>query len=307
MKEKEIIDFIKKNIMSESENVIVGIGDDTAVVKYTKNDYLLLTVDSVVENVHFKLNQATYYQIGKKAIAVNLSDIAAMGGIPLYALISIGLPKSEKRVIEELLKGFKYMVKKYKFEIIGGNLTKSDILFIDVCMVGKVEKKFLKLRSGAKAGDLIYTTGTLGGSQIKKHLNIKPKIAESRYLVKNFPISAMIDISDGLSSDLITIAKESNVGFKIFFDKIPISNETKKISQTKKEEIFHVLNDGEDYELLFTISKKYKNKIPQKIKKTKIILIGEITKEKTYIGIYKNKEIKLTSSGYDHFVKKNNR
>ncbi|HRR95849.1 MAG TPA: thiamine-phosphate kinase [Candidatus Ratteibacteria bacterium] len=301
MKEKEIIEFIRKSVITRSKNIIAGIGDDTAVVKYTKNDYLLLTIDSIVENVHFKLNQATYYQIGKKAIAVNLSDIAAMGGIPLYILISIGLPEGEKETIGNLLNGFKYMAKRYKFEIIGGNLTKSNILFIDVCAVGKVEKKYLKLRNGAKEGDLIYVTGNLGASQIKKHLNIKPRIEESRFLVKNFPISAMIDISDGLSSDLITLSKESNVGFNIFLEKIPLSNEVKKISKTKEEEILHALNDGEDYELLFTIPEKYKNNIPEKINKTKITLIGEITKDREYKGIYKNREINITASGFDHF------
>ncbi len=301
MKEKEIIEFIKKNIKIKNKNVAVGIGDDTAVIKYKKDEYFLITVDSIVENVHFIMEKATYYQIGKKAIAVNLSDIAAMGGIPLYAVISAGIPEGKEKIIKQLLNGFKFMSEKYRFDIVGGNLTKSNILFIDVCIVGKVEKKYLKLRSGAKPGELIYTTGTLGGSQMKKHLNIKPRIEESRFLVKNFPVSSMIDISDGLSSDLITLAKESKVGFKIFLDKIPVSGDAKKISKTKEEAIFHALNDGEDYELIFTVPEKFKDKIPSRYKTTKISLIGEITRVKRYTGIYKNKKIKIMPSGFDHF------
>ncbi len=301
MKEKEIIEFIKKNIKIKNKDVFAGIGDDTAVIKYKKDEYFLITVDSIVENVHFTTEKATYYQIGKKAIAVNLSDIASMGGIPLYAVISAGIPEGKEKIIKQLLNGFKFMAEKYRFDIVGGNLTKSNVLFIDVCIVGKVEKKYLKLRSGAKPGELIYITGTLGGSQIKKHLNIKPRIEEGRFLVKNFPVSSMIDISDGLSSDLITLAKESKVGFKIFLDKIPVSSEAKKISKTEKEAIFHALNDGEDYELVFTVPEKFRNKIPSRYKTTKISLIGEITKVKRYTGIYKNKKIKIMPSGFDHF------
>jgi len=301
MKEKEIIEFIKKNIKIKNKDVFAGIGDDTAVIKYKKDEYFLITVDSIVENVHFTTEKATYYQIGKKAIAVNLSDIASMGGIPLYAVISAGIPEGKEKIIKQLLNGFKFMAEKYRFDIVGGNLTKSNVLFIDVCIVGKVEKKYLKLRSGAKPGELIYTTGTLGASQIKKHLNIKPRIEESRFLVKNFPVSSMIDISDGLSSDLITLAKESKVGFKIFLDKIPVSSEAKKISKTEKEAIFHALNDGEDYELVFTVPEKFRNKIPEKINSTKITYIGEITKKIQYTGIYRKEKIKITPSGYDHF------
>lgn len=301
MKEKEIIEFIRKGIKNKREDIVAGIGDDTAVVEYNKDEFLLLTIDSLVENVHFRIPEFTYYQIGKKAMAVNLSDIASMGGKPLYALISTGIPDSNKKIISELVRGFKYMSKKYNFDIIGGNITKSKFLFIDICLVGKVEKKYLKLRSGAKPGDLIYTTGTLGASQIKKQFNITPRIKEARYLVKKFPVSSMIDISDGLSSDLITLAKESKVGFKIFLEKIPVSNEAKKISKSEEEVITHTLNDGEDYELLFTIPKKYRDRIPSKINSTKITLIGEIRKEKKYTGIYRNKKIKITSSGYDHF------
>ena len=270
MKEKEIIEFIRKKVKKRKEDVIVGIGDDTAVLQYTDEEYLLLTVDCIVENVHFKIPDFTYYQIGKKAMAVNLSDIASMGGIPLYAVVSTGIPEGSKKIVSEILSGIEEMSEKYEFEIVGGNLTKSEILFIDICIVGKVEKKYLKLRKGAKPGDLIYVTGYLGASQVKKQLDIEPRIKEARYLVKNFPVSSMIDISDGFSSDLITLAKESKVGFKIFLDKIPVSDDAKKISKTNKEAIFHALNDGEDYELIFTLPEKYKDKIPEKINSTKI-------------------------------------
>ena len=239
-----------------------------------------------------------------------------------HALISEEINQAIQGVVErgwfilgEELKKFeeefsKYIGTKYGVGVNSG----SDALFLALNALGvgegdeviTVSHTFIStvdaiVRNGAKPGELIYTTGTLGASQMKKHLNIKPRIEESRFLVKNFPVSSMIDISDGLSSDLITLAKESKVGFKIFLDKIPVSSEAKKISKTEKEAIFHALNDGEDYELVFTVPEKFRNKIPEKINSTKITYIGEITKKIQYTGIYRKEKIKITPSGYDHF------
>jgi len=301
MKEEQIIQLIQKSLPAKNKDVVVGIGDDTAVIKYDKNNYLLFTTDSIVENVHFKKTQTTFYQIGKKAIAVNLSDIAAMGGIPTYALVSVGLPEGKKEIINGILRGMKKLSDKYKFDIVGGNLTKSPFLFIDVFMAGKVEKKYLKLRNGAKPGDSIYVTGSLGGSQIKKHLNLIPRIEEAKTLVKKIKISAMMDISDGLSSDLIKLAKANKVGFEIYLDKIPVSSDAKKISKTEEEAIFHALNDGEDYELLFTVPEKYSKNIPSKILSIQITQIGRITTQKSYYGISNGKRTKIKDKGFNHF------
>ncbi len=297
MKEKEIIDFLKKNF--KSKKAFIGIGDDCAVIEYSKNYYLILTTDVLVENVHFEKGKFTWTQIGKKAMAVNLSDIAAMGGIPEFALVSLGLPESNFKIIKELAEGIKEMCKKYKFEIIGGNLTKSKEIFIDVFMVGIVEKKYLKTRKGTKSGDLIYVTGSLGASQIKKQFNLEPRIFEVREIVKKYKVNSMIDISDGLSSDLIKLCEVNKLGFKLYLENLPVSEEAKKISKDKFEEILHVLNDGEDYEILFTAGRE--EKIPEKIGKIKITKIGEMTGKREFIGILEDKIIEIKDKGFSHF------
>ncbi|MDD3725899.1 MAG: thiamine-phosphate kinase [Candidatus Ratteibacteria bacterium] len=303
MNEDQIIEFIKRHLKPKQKTVVVGPGDDTAVLSYNNREYLLLTTDCIVEDVHFTRSEATLFQIARKSIAVNLSDIAAMGGIPLYALVCAGLPDGlTRRELAQLIKGLKSATDIFNFDIVGGNLTRSEKLFIDVSLTGKVEKRYLKLRSGAQPGDLIFVTGTLGGSYLKKHLTFTPRVKESRELIKKVPISAMMDISDGLSTDLTRLAKASGVGFKIYLEKIPVSQDAVKISKNSKEEIQHALCDGEDYELLFTVPKDYGGKVPDKINSVPVSCIGVLTKEKRYTGIApEGKEIIVQPSGYSHF------
>ncbi|NLG11487.1 MAG: thiamine-phosphate kinase [Elusimicrobia bacterium] len=303
MREEEIIEFIKRRMVPQQTTVIAGPGDDTAVVSYNRKEYMLLTTDCVVEDIHFTRKEASLYQIAKKAVAVNLSDIAAMGGIPLYALVSAGLPETfTRREIIQLINGLKYMADKFHFDIVGGNLTRSEKLFIDISLTGKVEKQSLKKRSGAKPGDLIFVTGRLGGNRIKKHLSFTPRIKEARKIIKEYSVTAMMDISDGLSTDLTRLAKASNVGFKIYLDKIPLSQDAIKIGGNKGKAIQHALNDGEDYELLFTVSKHNRKKAPKSINGLLLSCIGEIVKEKKYTGIsIDNKKTAIQAKGFSHF------
>ncbi|MCX8082988.1 MAG: thiamine-phosphate kinase [bacterium] len=303
MKEDEIIEFIKRRLHPRQRNVIIGPGDDTAVISYNSKEYLLLTTDCVVENVHFSIDKTSLSLIARKAISVNLSDIAAMGGIPLYALVCVGLPDNiTRKEIIQIIMGLNYMADRFQFDIVGGNLTRSDRLFIDVSMIGRIERKNLKLRSGAKPGDLIFVTGSLGGSYLGKHLNFIPRIKEAREIIKRCPVSAMMDISDGLSTDLTRLVKASGTGFKIYMDKLPVSKDALRISKNREEAIQHALNDGEDYELLFTVPEKYRKKIPSRIDSVSLSCIGEITKEKKYKGIsISGKIIDVNPSGYSHF------
>ncbi|MCM8760249.1 MAG: thiamine-phosphate kinase [Candidatus Omnitrophica bacterium] len=303
MTEDEIIEFIKRNLPIRQNSVVVGPGDDAAVLSYNSKEYLLLTTDCIVEDVHFNRKKTPLSLIARKAIAVNLSDIAAMGGVPLYGLVSIGLDKEPtRRDISQIVKGLYYMTERFRFDIVGGNITRSDKLFIDVSLAGKVEKKYLKMRSGAGPGDLIYVTGRLGGSRIKKHLTFIPRIKESREIIKRVSVSSMMDISDGLSTDLIRLAKTGGVGFKIYLDKIPVSTDAIKISKTREEATSHALNDGEDYELLFTVPKSYRDTVPESINSLPLTCIGEITKEKRYRGIsFEGKEVLIQPLGYFHF------
>jgi len=303
MREEEVIDLIKKRLKMKSRSVVAGPGDDTAVLEFNKTYYLLLTTDCVVENIHFKRKEATLFQIGRKSMVVNLSDIASMGGIPLYALASVGLPAGfSRREVTQLLNGMQEASDKYNFDIVGGNLTKSPVLFIDISLVGKVEKKYLKMRSGAKPWDAIFVTGLLGGTLVKKHLNAVPRIEESRHIIRSVPVTAMMDISDGISSDLTRMAKASGTGFVLKLDSIPVSKDAFKISRTEKEAVSHALNDGEDYELLFTVPHDYEGKVPAKVNSVPVTCIGEITKEKKYIGFWDDLGVeKIEPAGYSHF------
>ncbi len=302
MKLKDIGEFgfierIKSEIKT-GKSVIVGIGDDAAVVKYTRSKYLLVTTDMLIEDVHFKLSTATPYQIGHKAMACNISDIAAMGGIPKYAVVSIGLPGNmDLRFSDELYRGMNRTARRFGISIIGGDTNSSKKVVINVTLLGVVRKKELVLRSGAKFTDSIYVTGTLGGSIHGKHLNFIPRLKEAQYLVKNFNVHSMIDISDGLVQDLGHILKKSKAGAMLFKESIPISKEARTL--------YHALYDGEDFELLFIHPRRGEKKLKSAISRSKIdaVCIGVITREERGIVLLsKNAPTRqLMPKGWTHF------
>ena len=179
-----LIKRIAKAEKISDKDVIAGIGDDAAVLKYKKNLYLLLTTDILIEDVHFN-QKATPFQIGWKALAVNISDIAAMGGIPRYALVSLGLRKEIPiKFVDEIYQGIRTLAKKFDVQILGGDTVSSSKIVINIALTGEVEKSCLTLRKGAKIGDKIYVTGRLGGSITGKHLSFIPRVKEARYLLK---------------------------------------------------------------------------------------------------------------------------
>jgi len=195
--------IIESNRPSRS-SVVVGIGDDCAVLRSGDPGKLLLyTCDPVVEGVHY-LAQTPPRQIGWKAMARNLSDIAAMGGLPRWAVVSIGLrPATPVKYVERIYDGLRAAAGKFGCQIVGGDIAHvRREQFVVVALLGEVEKSKLTLRSGAKIGDSVLVTGTLGGSLHGKHLKFTPRVAEARWLAQNFPIHAMIDLSDGLYGDL---------------------------------------------------------------------------------------------------------
>lgn len=298
-----------------NQEVILGIGDDTAVIKYRKGWYLLLTTDMLVEGIHFN-KKATPFQIGYKSLAVNISDIAAMGGIPKYGLISLGLKKETSvKFVDEIYRGIKSLAKKFKVEILGGDTVSSPRIVINVTLIGEVEKNYLTLRKGAKPGDKIYVTGTLGGSILGKHLSFIPRVKEARYLVKNFHPTSMIDISDGLLSDLKRVCERSKVGARIYQEKIPLSQGVISLAKRKKENPWRLaLTGGEDFELLFTLSHhppphllpSRKGKAGQGVfmlpSRVHITQIGEITKKGIVLLDEKGKSVSLGKIGFDHFM-----
>ncbi len=293
-----LIDRISRRTKSDS-SVMLGIGDDTAVIKRSGDKYLLFASDMIIEGVHFNLNNAKPFNIGWKALCVNISDIAAMGGVPRYACVSAGVNKNTNlRVIDRIYSGILFAARRFGVNIVGGDTSSSSKLIIDVSMIGEARKRELVLRSGARAGDVIVVTGKLGGSIKKKHLSFTPRLSESRFLVKNFKINSMIDVSDGLSSDLAHICKSSGVGAKIYESLIPVSKEAHSVESA--------MLDGEDYELLFTVPRKDNAKVVKKFRerfKTPITAIGEVIKKSSGMVLVNRsgKSIALKNKGFKHF------
>ncbi|MCM8780307.1 MAG: thiamine-phosphate kinase [Candidatus Omnitrophica bacterium] len=288
-----LIDRIRKMIKTDS-SVIKGSGDDCAVLKFDKGRYLLATCDTIVEGVDF-VRKDKPYLIGRKSLAVSLSDIAACAGIPRYALVSLGLPKRYTvEFVDSLYKGIRDLAKRYELNLIGGDLSRAERLFINTSVLGWVEKRYLVLRNGARVGDIIFVTGTLGDSHLGGHLRFQPRIKEARFLVRNFKINAMIDISDGLIQDLSHILEESRVGAVIYETLLP---QARYIHNLKD-----ILYRGEDFELLFSLSNKEAKRLLRK-RLPIFSPIGEIVK-KNYglILIDKdNRKKQLAIRGLQHF------
>lgn len=288
-----MIERISKKI-KPGKTVIRGIGDDAAVLAYTKDKYLLFTTDMLVEGVHFRRKHATGAQVGRKALAVNISDIAAMGGVPKYALVSAGFPKKlPVRLADEMMRGIKTLAKEYGIHIVGGDTVRSGKIVISVALLGEVKKRDLTLRSGAKPGDLIFVSGTLGGSRRLKQFNFIPRLKEAHRIIKKFKPTAMIDLSDGLASDLGRIAEQSSVGAVIFEQLIPIS---------PGASIKDALYEGEDFELLFTLSLRAARRF-HKEKAFPITCIGKVVEKKRGL-IFIDKKARLSSlknKAFKHF------
>lgn len=288
-----LIERFKKSIRTDS-SVIKGSGDDCAVIKFSRDKYLLYTCDMIVEGVDFSSNDNPGL-IGRKAVAVSISDIAACGGLPRYCLVSLGLPKDTPvKKVDRISQGLFSLAREYKINIAGGDLSRTEQLVVDVSMIGFVEKGCLVLRSGAKAGDIIFVTGKLGGSIRGKHLKFVPRIKESRFLVKNFKVNAMIDISDGLTQDLSHILRQSRVGAIIYEDLIPISKQARGLNDA--------LYTGEDFELLFTLSHQEAKRL-MRIKSNNFKAIGEITDKKYGLRMIdrRGKEKIIQPKGFTHF------
>lgn len=259
---------------------ITGIGDDTAVFRVSDRMNQLLTIDALVENVDFIRSQTTPQNIGWKALAINLSDIAAMGGIPKVAVVSLILPpKTKIEFVKGFYAGVRKLAKQFHVAIVGGDLSRGPVISCAIALLGEADPKLTVYRSRAKVGDFICVTGRLGGSILGKHLNFMPRIKEGQFLAKQ-GVSAMIDISDGLGQDLKHITDESKVGGMLDERKIPVSEAALKLARgDRRKALAHALSDGEDFELLFTISENRLYPLERAWKKrfrTELTQIGKI-------------------------------
>ena len=258
MNEFQLIEQLTRNLPT-NDSVVTGVGDDCAVLDLGVPDrFLLFKTDAVVEGIHFSAT-AQPEQIGYKALARCLSDIAAMAGTPTHALITIGLPKNfEPDFVKRIYAGLGQVAEKYNVAIVGGETTTNpERIFISIALLGTVRKDRCPTRSGAKVGDAIFVTGTLGGSLGGRHLEFEPRLPEARWLAEHFAVHSMIDLSDGLAGDLRHILHASKVGAELLGNAIPISRAAKlqaRAESSAKPPLLAALTDGEDFELLFTVA-----------------------------------------------------
>ena len=327
-----LIDRITKNVVIKNGTTKIGVGDDAAVID-GGNDYLLLSTDMLVENVHFDLSYMPIQHLGYKSISINVSDIAAMNGTPEQVVVSIGLSnRFSVEAVELLYEGMKSACKDFKLDLVGGDTTSSPSgLIISVSITGRVAKDKVTLRSKVEKGDIICATGDLGGAYIGLQVlerekqvfmanpDMQPNLQKYPYVAGrqlkpkarmdviyelselNVRPKAMIDISDGLASELFHLSKQSNVGFFIDEDKFPIVTQTYDTAvEFNIDPITCVMNGGEDYELLFSINQDDFEKLKNH---PDIHFIGYATEKEKGINLVTKKQnvVPIKAQGWDHF------
>lgn len=327
-----LIEHIQSGFTNVNKSTIRGIGDDAAVIDCGKR-YQLVSTDLLIEGIHFNLSYMPLQHLGYKAVSVNVSDIAAMNGIPKQITVSLSLSnRFSVEAIDALYAGIKFACEDYKVDLVGGDTTSSQSgLIISVTVVGEVEKDKIIYRNTAKKNDIICVSGDLGGAYIglqilerekqvfQSNPDMQPELKKFEYVVKRQlkPIArmdiiyefkelkiaptSMIDISDGLASDLLHICKQSNVGVAIFEEKLPLANEMiVSAVELNLNPVTAALNGGEDYELLFTISQSDHDKIKNH---SDIFMIGYVNeKDKGKNFVTKSGQLlKLQTQGWKHF------
>ncbi len=237
--------------------VQVGIGDDGAVVDCSQTERQIIVIDMLLDGVHFDLQETSPQLVGRKAIAVNLSDLAAMGCWPTAAFVSIAVPRSldsAATFLEQIFAGIEELATRWNFCIAGGDTNTWDGPFvIDICLTGVPVGKHPVLRDAARPGDVLLVTGPLGGSlSSQRHLNFTPRLDLAKWLVQNFDVHAMMDISDGLAIDLHRMMEASKTGADVLAEAVPIHSDA--MTDDHDCSLRHALGDGEDCELLLAIS-----------------------------------------------------
>ena len=332
--ETDLINKITKSFKLSNKSSTLGIGGDAAILNFNQKE-IVVSKDMLVEGVHFDLSYMPLKHLGYKSIIVNVSDILSMNASPSQILVSIAASNRFKlNAIEAIYDGINAACSEYNLDLVGGDTTSSNKgLIISVTCIGSIENKKVVKRSGAKDGDIVVVSGDLGGSYMGLQIlereksvfevnpNSQPDLSEYTYCIQrqlkpearndvvkelnklNIVPTAMIDISDGLSTEINHISSSSNISIHIYEDKIPISDETKNAcNEFKINPTVAALNGGEDYELLFTVSKKNSKKI---IDNPLFTILGSCTKKKndncmiTGIG----QKISIGSEGWDPFNK----
>ncbi len=303
--EEDFIKFVKQ--VTRSPRSPFGIGDDAAILPKTKGESVIAT-DFIVEGIDFRKKESLKL-VARKALAINLSDLAAMGAEPKSALLYIGFPKNvTKAEWKHFFQGWNALARQYKISLIGGDVSRSPQWMVGAVLIGEVTRGKSWERSGARAGDSLWVTGTLGGSLIKKHLAFTPRVKEALFLKKNFPISSCIDLSDGLAQDLNRLLKASRKGIHLELCKLPASKDSWAITKkTRRSILEHIFTDGEDFELLFTLAPRHEKKLltswKRQFKNVMLTKIGKITKTRKIHCTAERKKIILSKrfwKGFDH-------
>ncbi|RJQ30148.1 MAG: thiamine-phosphate kinase [Peptococcaceae bacterium] len=325
-----LIELLTKGLVYDPATVIRGVGDDTAVLRTDGGKWLLFTTDMLVEEVHFAPAYSSWRQVGAKALAVNISDIAAMGGCPAHALISIGIPRRlAVEDVVELYDGLKEMARVYRVNLVGGDtVAHPERLVINVALLGEVEAGKAVLRSGARPGDWIFVTGTLGASAAglylyqhpgtvcpsdaadycrQAHVNPLPRVDEGRLLAE-CGVTAMDDISDGLAAELHQICQASGAGCLVRADAVPVAPEVREAaSRAGKDPLEWALFGGEDFELVFTVAPGKFPELNRAMAKAGFCIykVGEITAAGAglLLALPDGGTAPLPDSGYDHFFR----
>jgi thiamine-monophosphate kinase len=317
-----IKNLINKEGLPKPKDLIQSIGDDCAVFTLSGSRLGLITTDISIESIHFRRDVSGFEDIGFKAMMGNVSDIAAMGGKAKYAFVSLGLPAGFAK--ENVLAIYKGLIKAGNMAgtiIAGGDISKAKEVIINIALYGEVKKNKLIKRSNAKIGNNIFVTGNLGSSMagleillskkrnitkqfpalIKKHIMPIARYSIIEELIDKFEPTSMIDISDGLLSDLRHICDSSATGFKLNEECLPVSKELLRYcSRLKKSPSGYALNSGEEYELLFTSDKIIKRPLILGKEQIPVTRIGKITNKGFYL-IRDNTKIKISITGFDHF------
>jgi thiamine-monophosphate kinase len=315
--ERRVISKIRRAFSEPRPDILIGIGDDAALVKAPRS--LLLTTDILVEDEDFRRAVHPPRLLGRKALNVNLSDIAAMGGRPLHALVGMATPGDiEESWLRQFMAGFRSAAREAGVALVGGDLSQAGQVMISVTVTG--EAKYPVKRNGARPGDEIFVSGTLGDAAqgyrllekgglqglgrgvrplLKAFLDPVPRLELGALLARRKLASAMIDISDGLSVDLAHICEESGVGAEIETSRIPRSTALKRLS---KDPLDLALNGGEDFELLFTVRPDRLTAVRKLALRFKLTMIGRITADKKiYLVGADKKKTPLRQRGFEHF------